>query len=61
MVIIGVDQSLSNSDLYEQRCLENTKKLYNYAGKCDDKQQYISFLEEAMVSMPEGITDNSTM
>ena len=25
MVTIGVEQYLSNSDLYEQRCLENIK------------------------------------
>ena len=29
MVIIGVDQSLSNSALYEHRCLENVKKYTN--------------------------------
>ena len=33
MATIGVDQSLSNSEIYEHRCLENIKKLYKYAGK----------------------------
>ena len=28
IVIIGMNQSLSNSDLYEHRCLKNIKKLY---------------------------------
>ena len=33
MVAIEVDQSLSNSALYEHKCMENTKKLYKTAGK----------------------------
>ena len=33
---IGIDQSLSNNDLYEHRCLENINKLYKHAGKCDN-------------------------
>ena len=40
MNTIGVDQSLSNSDLFEQRCLQNINKLYKHAGKCDDQQQF---------------------
>ena len=39
MVAIGVDQSLSNSSMYEHICLENIKKLYKSAGKCDDQQK----------------------
>ena len=59
MVIIGVDQYLSTSDLYEHQCLENIKKLYKSAGKCDDKHQYKSILEAGMVSTTEGLTENS--
>ena len=40
MVAIGVEQSLSNSDLYENRCLENIKNIYKTAGKCGDQYQY---------------------
>ena len=36
--IIGVDQSLSNSTMYENKFLENIKKLYTTAGKCNDKK-----------------------
>ena len=36
MVTIGVDQSLSNSAMYEHICMENIKKLYKYAVKCDE-------------------------
>ena len=40
MVSIGFDQSLSNSDLCEYRCLENINDLYKTAGKYDYQQQY---------------------
>ena len=31
MVTIGVEQYLSNSAMYENRCMENINKLYKYA------------------------------
>ena len=33
MATISVDQSLSNSDFYEHRYLENNKKLYKSTGE----------------------------
>ena len=33
---IGIDQPLSKNYLYEHKCLENNKKLYKHAGKCDN-------------------------
>ena len=45
----------------EHRCLENIKKLYKTAGKCDDQQQHKAIIEAAMVSTPEGFTYNSLM
>ena len=33
---IGIDQSLIKNAIYEQKIIENTKKLYKQAGKCDD-------------------------
>ena len=59
MVIIGFDQSLSNSAMYEHRCLENIKKLYKNSVKCDNQQQKKEIIEAEMVSTPEGFTDNS--
>ena len=56
---IGIYQSLSNNTLYENKYLENIKKLYKQAGKCDDQQQFNNILEYAMVSTPEGFTYNS--
>ena len=61
MVIIGLDQSLSNTALYKHICLENTKYIYKLSGKCDDQQQYKTIIEAAMVSTPEVFTDNSPM
>ena len=34
---IGIDQSLRNNALYEQKCLENIKTLYKQAVKCDNQ------------------------
>ena len=56
---IGIHPSLSNNDIYEHKCLENIKKLYKQAGKCDNQQQFKDIFEAAMVSTPEGFTNNS--
>ena len=37
----------------------NIKKLYQHAGKCDNQQQFKDIVEAAMVSSPEGFTNNS--
>ena len=47
--------------MYEHRFLGNTKIIYKTAGICDDQHQYKAILEAAMVSSPEGCTDNSPM
>ena len=57
--IIGIDQSLSNNAIYEHKCLENIKKLYKQAGKCDGQQQFKDILETGMFSTPEIFTNNS--
>ena len=54
----GIDQCLSNNALYEQKYLENIRKLYKQAGKCDNKQQLKDILGAAMVSTPEVFTDD---
>ena len=56
---IGIDPSLRNNTIYEHKCLENIKKLYKQAGKCDDQQKFKDIIEAAMVSTPEGFTNNS--
>ena len=57
---IDIDESLINSALFEHIWLQNIKKLYKYAGKCDNQQQLKEILEAAMVSTPEGFTNSST-
>ena len=37
---IGIDKILSNSALFEHRCLQNIKILYKYACKCYDKKNF---------------------
>ena len=61
MVTIGFEKSLSKSEMYEHSSLENIKKLETNAGKCDDQHQYKAIIEVAMVSNPEGCTDNIPM
>ena len=52
MKTIGIDQSLSNSAVFEQRCIQNINKLYKHSVKCDDQQQFKYILEAAMFSTP---------
>ena len=49
MVIIGVYQLVSNRAILEHTCMENIKKIYTYAGKYYDQQQYKAITEAAMV------------
>ena len=49
MVIIVVDQSISNSEIIKS------------SSKCDDQQQYKAVIKAAMISTPEGFNDNSTI
>ena len=56
---IGIHPSLSNNAIYEHKRLENIKKIYKQAGKCDNQQKLKDILEDSMISTPEGFTDNS--
>ena len=50
---IVIDRSLSNNAIYQHKCLENIKKFYKQASKCDNQQQFKDILEAAMVYNPE--------
>ena len=39
--------------------MNNIKNIYQHAGKCDDQQNLKDILEAAILSTPEGFTDNS--
>ena len=43
---------------FEHRCMNNIKKIYQHAGKCDDQQNLKDILEAALLSTPEVFTDN---
>ena len=57
-ITIGINQSLSNNDLYEYKCLQKINKLYKHAGKYDNLQKFKYILEAAMISTPEVFTTN---
>ena len=50
---IGVDQSLCNRSSFEHKFLNDIKKIYQHAGKCDDQQNLKDFLDDDMVSTTE--------
>ena len=50
---IGIDQFLCNNDFFKHKFLQNIKKLYKHAGKCDDQQQFKNFIEAGMVYTPD--------
>ena len=56
---IDIYQSLSNRDSFEHKFLNNIRKIYQHAGKCDDQEEFKYILEADMVSTPEEITDDS--
>ena len=61
MVTNRIYQLLSNSPMYKPICLENIKKLYTSAVKCDNQQHYKAILEATMVFTTDIFTYNSTM
>ena len=58
MKTIGIDQSLCKRYFFEHKCLNSIKKIYQHAGKCDDQKNLKDIPDSAMVSTPEGVTDN---
>ena len=44
---------------FEHRCLQDIKKFYKHAGKCDNQQQFKDILEANMVYNPEVLTNSS--
>ena len=37
---IHIDQSVRKGAYFEHKCLNNIKKIYQHAGKCDDQQKF---------------------
>ena len=59
MKTIGIDQSSFTRSSFEHTCMKNIKNIYHHAGKCDDQQNLKDILEAAILSTPEGFTENS--
>ena len=59
METIGIDQSSFTRSSFEQRCMNNIKNIYQHASKCDDQQNLKNIIDAAILSTPEGVTDNS--
>ena len=58
MKTIGIDQSSFAKSSFEHRCMNNIKKIYQHAGKCDDQQKLKDIIYADIQSTPEGVTDN---
>ena len=59
MNTICIDQSSFARSSFEHRCMNNIKKIYQHAGKCDDQQTLKYIIDAAILSTPEGVTDHS--
>ena len=59
MKTIGIDQLLCTRSYSEHKCVNNIKKIYQHASKCDDQQNLNDILDAAMVSTPEEVTYGS--
>ena len=59
MKTIGIDQSSFTRYSLEHKYMINIKNMYQHAGKCDDEKNLKDILEAAILSTPEGVTDNS--
>ena len=59
MKTIGIDQSSFARSYCEHRFMNNIKKIYEHAGKCDDQQNLKDIIDAAILSTLEGVTDNS--
>ena len=59
MKTIGIDQSSFIRSYFEHRCMNNIKKIYQHAGKCDYQQNLKDIIDDAILFTPEGVIDNS--
>ena len=50
MNTIGVDQSSFTSYSFEHICMNNIKKIYQHAGKCDDQNNLKDIIDATILS-----------
>ena len=58
MKTIGIDQSSFTRSYFEHRYMNNIKKIYQHAGKCNHQKNLKDILEVSILSTLEGVTDN---
>ena len=59
MKTISIDQSSFTRSYFEHRCMNNTKNIYQHAGKCDYQKNLKDIIYAAILSTPEGVTYHS--
>ena len=59
MKTISIYQSSFPRSSFEYKFMNNIKNIYQQAVKCDDQQNLKDIIEAALLSTPEGVTDNS--
>ena len=52
MKTIGIDQSLFTKSSFEHKCMNNIKKMYQHADRCDYQQKLKDIIDFSMVSTP---------
>ena len=55
----GIDQSSFTSSSFEHKCMNNIKKIYQHARKCDYQKKLKDIIDADILYTPEGVTDNS--
>ena len=58
MKTIVIDLSSFFRSSFEHICMNNTKKIYQHAVKFDYQQNLKDIIDAAILSTPEGLTDN---
>ena len=53
MKTIGIDQSSFTRSSFEHTCMNNIKKIYQHAGKCNDQQNLKYIIDAAILYTPE--------
>ena len=59
MKTIGIEKFSFARSSFDHRCMNNIKKIYQHAGKCDHQNNLKDIIDAAILSTPEGVTDNS--
>ena len=55
---IGIELLSFTRSYFEHIYMNNINKIYQHAGKCDDQQNLKDMIDAAILSNPEGVTDD---